>query len=1043
MRNLKKVLALGLVFLLAIGLMAPAFAALDYTDAGDIDPKYKEAAEILTALGIIKGKSDTEPTLDPKGQYTRAQMAQIVANIDYSGDDFSTSTYNTAKYNDVTSADFVPAFPDMDDETVAWANPAVTYLKEIGLASGKGDGLFHPKDPLTVAEALKVFLKLLGYDPQNTQFTNAGPAWVSNIVKEARFAGLFDVVGNLPGDSVITREQVMQIAYNMLVANPVLDYSATTNRPIMDDSKLYGQAKYGFTVVNTTVVATDYAALAGESITGADKFTIAAVAGSAASPTTDYVQGIEKMTLGYSVNKIVDGDSEAVALKDMIGRNVKIIYQLGRKAGINTKTADIVRIYSITVGGTITPVVSNTYADAIKDLTATGYATYINYERTNADITALPKGSPVNLVDTTADGKYDFAFAINYTTSDVAKNDAEGKKFSITDGGADLTDKDPAGFIFGDGEFTIGKIVNYFKVFGGKYDISLAPSFKGTATKYVDPKMTITAEDATTAEYLLAVPTSLTPLAVLGSKGTYYTNGTAIVKFVSDTPTVTNKYAVITNVEASMEAVYNYITKKITIMTDTGETLTKDCTNTYAFLTSGGIANATLVGKIVGYTLADDKITIIDLPVAAGAYTRAGFATGETYAPAIGTYVLSSVYAGGNLAIAAGAGNPITAAAAGNIYVNSGTVIVAQIGTVWKVVKGVDASKTIGATVANTAIQSITTAFSGTNVNGKFIVLTGTGVSTTTAAGNYGLVLGVTQVTVEDSKKVATVLVADISKASGTKTIKVETASSTLTLAEVGSIVNYVPATGDLYTLTAVAADTALPGANVAVGVVNGKVTAVSDSTAAVQLFNATTGYGATFLGATGTDTGIYTVDFDAKTATATTLAASAAHNSDQYNTIVVYSYTHTPTSYTISAVYYVPVRTVAAVNTAKLTAAKTAFDGAAALALANAADATATVKSRMDAAAAAAPGVEFVIAISAITPPTAVAPATQLTAADFAVSLAADGTVTVYRTAIGPAVAVTNLSVTITMKLSGTTATTSTVVWNTIASYTVPERLA
>ena len=52
MRNLKKVLAMALVFVFALTLV-PAASALDFKDSADI--RNEEAVELLVSLGILKG----------------------------------------------------------------------------------------------------------------------------------------------------------------------------------------------------------------------------------------------------------------------------------------------------------------------------------------------------------------------------------------------------------------------------------------------------------------------------------------------------------------------------------------------------------------------------------------------------------------------------------------------------------------------------------------------------------------------------------------------------------------------------------------------------------------------------------------------------------------------------------------------------------------------------------------------------------------------------------------------------------------------------
>ena len=53
MRNLKKILALALALVMSMSLMTVANAAADFDDYDDIS--YKEAVDVMTAIGVIDG----------------------------------------------------------------------------------------------------------------------------------------------------------------------------------------------------------------------------------------------------------------------------------------------------------------------------------------------------------------------------------------------------------------------------------------------------------------------------------------------------------------------------------------------------------------------------------------------------------------------------------------------------------------------------------------------------------------------------------------------------------------------------------------------------------------------------------------------------------------------------------------------------------------------------------------------------------------------------------------------------------------------------
>ena len=60
MRNLKKFLALVLAMMMVFSLMITVNAAKldDFTDSESVNPKYAEAVDVLTQLGIFKGQGN-------------------------------------------------------------------------------------------------------------------------------------------------------------------------------------------------------------------------------------------------------------------------------------------------------------------------------------------------------------------------------------------------------------------------------------------------------------------------------------------------------------------------------------------------------------------------------------------------------------------------------------------------------------------------------------------------------------------------------------------------------------------------------------------------------------------------------------------------------------------------------------------------------------------------------------------------------------------------------------------------------------------------
>ena len=149
MRNLKRALSLALATVMTLGLMVvgTGAAAVGYDDV--TSEHNEEAIEVLQAVGIMSGVSDTD--FDPDGLVTRNQMAVIMSqllNLDYN------YYRGTNPFTDVPS----------------WAAPYVAACAAEGVTAGIGDGLYGGDNNVTAAQAALMILKALGYFQYQADF---------------------------------------------------------------------------------------------------------------------------------------------------------------------------------------------------------------------------------------------------------------------------------------------------------------------------------------------------------------------------------------------------------------------------------------------------------------------------------------------------------------------------------------------------------------------------------------------------------------------------------------------------------------------------------------------------------------------------------------------------------------------------------------------------------------------------------------------------------------------------------------------------------
>ncbi len=209
MRNLKKILALALVFAMAFTFTA---GAADFTDAASINADYADDVNMLVELGVIGGYPDG--SFGPQKNITRAEFAKMAYTLKY-GSDANGDLFAAQK----------SAFTDVEgNANVAWAKGYINYCANQKIVSGVGNNKFNPQGNITVAEAAKMILVILGCDPAKEGFTGAN--WAANVTAKAIDLGVFD---GWTGDptALATRELVAKLMRNA-VFSPIYTYSTIT-----------------------------------------------------------------------------------------------------------------------------------------------------------------------------------------------------------------------------------------------------------------------------------------------------------------------------------------------------------------------------------------------------------------------------------------------------------------------------------------------------------------------------------------------------------------------------------------------------------------------------------------------------------------------------------------------------------------------------------------------------------------------------------------------------------------------------------------------
>jgi len=226
MKSLKRTLSLVLALVMVLGLfggLSINAAASNFTDDEEI--QYKEAVDVLTAIGAIDGMDDG--SFQPKGTIRRADAAKLI-------------TYTVLGKD---SAEALPMgvncrFTDVDSNW-AYAAPSIEYLADKGVINGMGDGTFHPADPISGYAVAKMLLCALGYGAKD-EYT--GDAWkLQTAIDASKYGILKDrVKGSANLEASATREEVALYCLNT-IQTPLVTYVSALD--IYDNGTVLGNGQ--------------------------------------------------------------------------------------------------------------------------------------------------------------------------------------------------------------------------------------------------------------------------------------------------------------------------------------------------------------------------------------------------------------------------------------------------------------------------------------------------------------------------------------------------------------------------------------------------------------------------------------------------------------------------------------------------------------------------------------------------------------------------------------------------------------------------------
>ena len=192
-----------------LSVMVMSTGAVTLTDSEDISPQYREAAEVLTGMGIINGYEDD--SFKPQQSITRAEVAAMIYRV-------ATGDVEDEKADINAGAKL---FTDVNADD--WFAGYVNYCGDAEYIKGYEDDSFRADNDVTGYEVLAMILRAVGYD-KNKEFT--GPTWTINVASTATELGMLENLDNSVNlAEPATREVVAELIFRAIVPGvPTVNY---------------------------------------------------------------------------------------------------------------------------------------------------------------------------------------------------------------------------------------------------------------------------------------------------------------------------------------------------------------------------------------------------------------------------------------------------------------------------------------------------------------------------------------------------------------------------------------------------------------------------------------------------------------------------------------------------------------------------------------------------------------------------------------------------------------------------------------------------
>ena len=206
--RVKRLLAAILTAALALSLaVMPAGAAGPGSFVDVTDRNTAVNADILRLMGVVSGTGGN--MFNPQGTLTRAQFCTMAVTFLQRGEEAARYATRTI-FTDVRGNHWARSYINLAASIMVTEGDGENS-RSVPLVSGVGDGRFLPDSEITMAEAVTILLRALGYSGKQ-----AGAVWPQGYLDLAGSIGLTGGLESLRAGAAINRAQAAQLFVNAL-----------------------------------------------------------------------------------------------------------------------------------------------------------------------------------------------------------------------------------------------------------------------------------------------------------------------------------------------------------------------------------------------------------------------------------------------------------------------------------------------------------------------------------------------------------------------------------------------------------------------------------------------------------------------------------------------------------------------------------------------------------------------------------------------------------------------------------------------------------